>query len=172
MQGGLVSDLRSQLAARFPGAAPSETTPAPAEEPAPGRPDLLDEFAHLDTPWLAALRKALSALDKTAALGPRPKLAHAQQLTAQAMRELKALERKGQARELAELRDDFLARREKAAWAALKLRFHERALPEKAYRSIKQEGLDPVAALQRLQAVPADELQGIGAARLKALLQP
>lgn len=168
-----MSDLRSQLAARFPGAAPPETPPeAPPAAPAPGRPDLLDEDAHLDTPWLAALRKALAALDKTAALGPRPKLAHAQQLTAQAMRELKALERKGQARELAELRDDFLARREKAAWAALKLRFHERALPEKAYRSLKQEGLDPVAALLRLEALPAAELQGIGAARLKALLQP
>ncbi len=45
-----MSDLRSQLAARFPSATVPEPVEPVAAAPAPGRPDLLDDDAHLDTP--------------------------------------------------------------------------------------------------------------------------
>lgn len=160
-----MSDLRSQLTARF--GAPS---PEPEPPPAAADPGILGEFAHLDTPWLVALRKAARSLPSPPDIGPRPKLAHALQVTGQVMRELKAAERKGQSKELAGLRDDWLAKRDKAAWAAVKMIFGEYDLPERAYRSLKQEGAEPFKALERLKATPREELSAMGAARLKALL--
>ncbi len=160
-----MSDLKSQLAARFGAPSPEPEPPTPAADPG-----ILGEFAHVDTPWLVALRKAARSLPSPPEIGPRPKLAHAMQVTGQVMRELKAAERKGQSKELAGLRDDWLARRDKAAWAAVKLIFAEYELPDRAYRALKQEGAEPFKALERLRATPRDELSAMGATRLKALL--
>lgn len=169
-----MKDLRSQLQAAYgPAATPPPTATAP-ESPAddPLAQGILAEGAHLHSPWIERLQVLIRSLSAAPKLGDNRKLAHAQQITAQVMRELKKVQRQGAAKELGKLRDDWLAQREKAAWAAVKLRFAERGLSEKAYRSLKQEGADPVAVLQRLGQVDPAELEAMGAARLKALLSP
>ena len=169
-----MKDLRSQLAAAFGEPPP----PAPTDAVSPESPvdplaqGILAEGAHLDSPWIARLRVLSRSVPGSPGLGDNRKLAHAQQITAQVMRELKKVQRQGASKELGKLRDDWLAQREKAAWAAVKLRFAERGLSEKAYRSLKQEGIDPVSVLQRLGQIDPAELESAGAARLKALLSP
>lgn len=176
-----MKDLKSQLSAAFgPPKEPSPpnslaATTSPQTSVATESPDdplsqgILAEGAHLESPWIERLKVLSRSLSSAPALGTNRKLAHAQQVTAQVMRELKKVQRQGAARDLGKLRDDFLSQREKAAWSAVKLRFAERGLSEKAYRSLKQEGADPVLVLQRLGEVDPAELAGMGAARLKAL---
>ncbi len=165
-----MSDLRSQLAAAFgrPAEAPDE--PAAASAPSGAAPSILDDDAHLDTEWLTVLRRLRADLPGAPDLADRPKLAQARMVSDRLVKMLKKSGRKRDARQLAGLRDDFLARRDKAAWAAVKLRFNELGLSSKAYRSLKQVGADPQQALARLRNAPEEDLRSMGAARLRELL--
>lgn len=162
-------DFKAQLAARFGVEAPAEADAAQEEE-APARDDLLAPDAHLGSAWLRALRAALRTLPRGPDLADRPKLAQARQATDVAVKQLKKAGDKRAASELAGLRDDFMARRDKAAWAALKTRFGELSLSPKAYRALKQGDTDPVAALAALDAADPAALSTMGAARLRELL--
>ncbi|NOY27897.1 MAG: hypothetical protein GXP62_18695 [Oligoflexia bacterium] len=164
-----MKSLKSQLTGAF---GPSPSTDAVSTE-SPDDPlsqGILAEGAHLDSPWIARLRVLAASLSDGPDLGDGRKLAHAQQITAQVMRSLKKVRRKDQAKMLGKLRNDWLAQRDKAAWAAVKLHFKELGLSDKAYRGIKQQGADPVLALERLSKADPAELTGLGATRLKALL--
>lgn len=165
-----MKDLKSQLSAAFKTQAASTDAVSTESPDDPLSQGILAEGAHLESAWIERLEVLSRSLSDGPALGSNRKLAHAQQLTAQVMRALKKVKRQAQAKELGKLRNDWLAQRDKAAWAAVKVRFRELDLSDKAYRGIKQQGADPVLALQRLGSTDADELAGMGAARLKALL--
>lgn len=163
-----MSDLRSQLAAAFgrdPVAAPEPAAAAPPADP------LLGPDAHLGTQWLAQLQELRRGLAGAPKLDARPKLAQARQVTDQVGKLLKTAGRKREAALLIELRDDFMARRDKAAWSALKARFGEWGLSEKAYRALKQGEADPLACLARLEALDPTERAGMGASRLVEALR-
>ena len=158
-----MKDLRVQLAAAFGRPLPAEAPAAPAAPPGP-----LDPEAHLADPWLEALRPHCRALGLD--LGARPVLGHARQLTDQAVKKLKDAGRGRDAAALAELRDHFFDRRDKAGWAAVKEAFAADGLPEKTYRALKQEGACPHQTLVRLARIPAAERAGMGHARLRERL--
>lgn len=160
-----MSDLRAQLAAAFGRDLPAPEAPAPA-----AAPDLLSDEAHLGTPWLDRLQQLRRGLPGAPDLAARPKLAQAEQVSNQLSKLLKKAGRARDAQELAELKDAFLARRDKAAWAALKERFAALELSERAYRALKQEGADPLKALARLDAADPTALRAMGHARLRELL--
>ncbi len=159
-----MKDLRSQLSAALGVPVPA-VSPAALPAAAPGP---LDPDAHLIDPWLEALRPHCRALGLE--LGARPVLGHARQLTDQAVKKLKDAGRGRDAAALADLRDRFFDRRDKAGWAALKDAFAADALPEKTYRALKQEGACPHQALARLARIPAAERVGMGHARLRERL--
>ncbi len=92
------------------------------------------------------------------------------QKTAGAVRALEAGGRKHDARALGQARDEFVRRREKKAWEAVKARFDELGLPEKTYRALKQEGADVEKVLARLYTRRAEEWRGIAGARLRDIL--
>ena len=92
------------------------------------------------------------------------------QKTAGAVKALEAAGRRHDARALASARDEFVRLREKRAWEAIKARFEALALPEKAYRAVKQEGGDAEKMLARLHTRKAEEMKGIAAARVRDLL--
>ncbi|RME25441.1 MAG: hypothetical protein D6798_08895 [Deltaproteobacteria bacterium] len=163
-----MSDLRSQLAAAFGQPAPED--PAAASAPSGAGPSILDDDAHLDTEWLTVLHRLRAELPGAPEMAARPKLAQARMVSDRVVKMLKKAGRKRDARQLAGLRDDFLARRDKAAWAAVKLRFQTLGLSARAYRSLKQVGADPQAVLARLDRTPEEDLRGMGAARLRELL--
>ncbi|MSQ02640.1 MAG: hypothetical protein EXR71_12250 [Myxococcales bacterium] len=92
------------------------------------------------------------------------------QRTAGAVRALEAGGRKHDARALIQARDEFVRRREKRAWEAVKGRFEELGLPEKTYRALKQEGADVEKVLARLSTRRAEEWRGMAGARLRDIL--
>lgn len=92
------------------------------------------------------------------------------QRTAGAVRTLEANGRKHDARALGQARDEFLRKREKRAWEAVKERFEELGLSEKTYRALKQEGADVEKVLARLHTRRAEEWRGVAAAKVRDLL--
>ena len=157
-------DLRSQLAAKL-GATPPDDPPETDDAPR----GVLHPDAHLDDPWLEALRRA-RPVPGAPEVPDRPSLGAARMLTDQWSKALKKAGRGKDAKALKALREKFLTRRDKAAWAGVKLRFKELGLSDKAYRGLKQGKVDPVRALARLERADAAELQALGAQRLKAAL--
>ncbi len=138
---------------------PVSAMPAPAPE-VPGLPD------PLKSEWVALMRQLGAEVPKDATMG---------QLTQRSDLRAKALGDAGRGRDAAALkkaREDFVRDREKRAWALVKDRFAALDLPEKAYRSFKQEDADPVKLLARLTNKRAEELRGMGAARLRDELGP
>lgn len=157
-----MKDLRSQLADRFGVAPPDDDgVDDPVTQPDPLGPD-----GHLDAEWVDALRGALRSAG-LAALPDRPKLARCEQATAQAVKALKKAGRKGEAKALGKLRDDYLATREKLVWARVKARFQDLKLSDKAYRALKQGKAKPERVLTTLDKTDAATLQGMGANRLR-----
>ncbi len=156
-------DLRSQLAASLGRELPIE--PA-APETADKGPDLLHADAHLGDAWIQRLL-ALARTPGAPTVPSKPSFEAAKQLTDKLAKALKTAGRSREAAEIKDLRDRFLARRDKLAWAQVKERFAEGGLSEKAYRSIKQEGADPVKLLARLAARGGPDLSAMGAQRLR-----
>ena len=157
-------DLRSQLAAKLGATPPPEADPAEA-----GPQGVLHPDAHLDDPWLDALRRA-RPVPGAPEVPERPSLGAARMLTDQWSKALKKAGRGKDAKALRGLRDKFLTRRDKAAWSGVKLRFKELGLSDKAYRALKQGKADPIKALSKLERASPDEVRALGAQRLKALL--
>ena len=160
-----MNDLQRQLADRFGGAMTAPSSPA-----APAPDDALSDGAWREGPWLTRLRALLKATPGAPRLADTPSLGAQRQATDQLVRLLKKSGRNRDAGELSQLRDAFLSRREKAAWAAIKARMSELALSERTYRRLKSEGADPVPVLDRLGRLDADALQALGAERLHAAL--
>jgi hypothetical protein len=136
-----------------PGTPAPETTPA-----APSGPALPDPAT---SPWIARYRELGGEVPRTPTLG---------QLVQRSDALARALEASGRRREAAELRqarEAFVRDRAQRAWAAVKTRFAELDLPEKAYRALKQEDVDPEAVLPRLRGARGEALRGVGAARLR-----
>ena len=162
-----MKDLRSQLAAQL-----GREPPPPLPEPpatGDGPLDLLHPDAHLDTPWIAELTKP-RRVPGGPEIPPRPSLGAAQMLTDQLAKAMKKSGRGKDGKALKALREKFLTRRDKQAWAQIKLHFKAHDLSDKAYRGLKQAGSDPIKALAKLDRVSPDELRALGAQRLKALL--
>lgn len=139
-------------------------TPATPAAPTPAAPPPADVSSlpdPLKSEWIALFRRMGGEVPKDATMG---------QLTQRSDVKARALAdagRKFDAAALKKAREDFERDREKRAWALVKDRFEALELPEKAYRSFKQEGADPVKLLAKLTARRAEELRGMGAARLK-----
>lgn len=133
---------------------PLEAREAPATGPSP-LPD------PLRSAWGARLRELGVEIPRDATVG---QLSSRSDVRA---KELAAQGRKRDADQLRQLKEQYLREREKAAWAAVKARFEELALPEKAYRALKQEGADGEKVLVRLHQKKGLELQGAGAARVR-----
>jgi hypothetical protein len=134
-------------------------TPAPERTPAatPG-PALPDPVT---SAWIARYRELGGEVPRSPTLG---------QLVQRSDALARALDADGRRREAAELRqgrEAFVRDRAQRAWAAVKARFAELDLPEKAYRALKQEDMDPEAILPRLRGARGEALRGAGAARLR-----
>jgi len=156
-----MSDLRSQLMAKLGATPPAE---APAGKAGAAAPDL-DPDAHLGTPWMAALRAVRAP--GSPPIPPRPSLNAARQLTDKAIRALKDGGQARAARDLGDLRSDFLKKREKEAWNLIKARFTDLSLSERAYRALKQSEADAEKIWARLRKTPEAELAAMGADRLR-----
>lgn len=159
-----MSDLRSQLMAKLGAAPPAEL---PVQPVGPGAAEL-DPDAHLGTPWLSALRAVRAP--GAPPVPPRPSLNAARQLTDKAIKALKGAGQARAARDLGDLRSDFLKKREKEAWNLIKARFTELDLSERAYRALKQSEADADKIWARLRKAPEAELRGMGADRLREYL--
>ena len=157
-----MKDLKSQLADAFGVAVPAQPPQPPADE----GPDILSDDAHLRDPWVARLRE-LAAQDRSVKLAPAPKFGQARQATDQLMSKLKKSGRKRECAELKRLRQDFVGRRDKAAWGAVKERFKALGLSDKAYRGLKQGSVDPLVVLGRLRKSDGQSLAAMGAKRLR-----
>jgi hypothetical protein len=166
-----MKDLQSQLAALQSGLPPGAPPLAPAAVPAAPLPAELDLLAHLKSPWWTALRSHRQHPD-LARLGDRPSLGAATQATDRLLKSLRKEGARRDAEALESARKDFLASREKAAWAAMKEQWTRLSLSERAWRAIKQSEGDPVKLLGRLRALPESELAGMGADRLRDALLP
>jgi hypothetical protein len=156
-----MDDLRNALAKAL------GTTPAPAPAAAaatPGGDAALPD--PLKSDWIALLRQLGGDVPANATMG---QLTQRSDLRA---RQLADAGRKREAAELRKAREDFERDREKRAWSFVKERFEALGLSEKTYRSLKQEGADPVKLLGRLTSRRAEELRGMGAARLREELLP
>ncbi len=142
-------------------AAPSAGSPVvPA---APERPKLPDP---LESDWIALLRRLGGEVPRDPTMG---------QLVQRSDGRSRALADAGRGREAAALsraREEFQRDREKRAWGFVKERFAALELPEKTYRAMKQEDADPERLLTRLTSRRAEELRGMGAARLREELLP
>ena len=103
-------------------------------------------------------------------LADPPSLGAQRQATDQLVKLLKKAGKNRDAAELSQLRDTFLARREKAAWAAIKAKMSALALSDRTYRRLKSEGADPVPVLERLGRLDDEALSAMGAERLYAAL--
>ena len=164
-----MKDLRSQLLEKFggdSGTGDSATTHQTVEaEPPSSLPDVLDDWSHLETPWIKKMRFYRS-VPGVGAISARPKLATARQLTDRIAKALKKQGRSGEAKSLIDLRERFLQKRNKSAWKEVKSRFSALSLSERAYRSLKQQGVDPVVVLARLIAADDGSLSGMGADKL------
>ena len=139
-----VSDLRSQLLAKFGGTAP------PAESPmadASDAKDVLHAEAHLGTEWLGCLVDALRGTPIE--LNSRPSLGAARHAHDLLVKHLKTVGDKRSIRTLTDLRMRFEKKREKAAWTALKRELADAGMGEKLYRSLKQSKTDPSTLLSR-----------------------
>jgi hypothetical protein len=161
-----VSDLKSQLVARFG----AQATPAEAAAPAAPAVERLDPWEHLADPWIAELRR----LARETPVGPVParvSLPAARQLTDKTCRDLKSKGRKREEAALDGLRKAFLKKREARAWGLLKERFGRLGLAERAYRAVKQHPqVDAERVLERLDRQEPAELAALGADRLRDLL--
>lgn len=150
-----MDQLRAALQKTLGVAEPSSHT---QEAPAAGPPPLPDP---LRSPWGQRLRELAVEIPRDATVG---QLSSRSDVRA---KELAAQGRKRDADQLRQLKEQYLREREKAAWAAVKARFEELTLPEKAYRALKQEGADGEKVLVRLYQKKGMELQGAGAARVR-----
>jgi hypothetical protein len=118
----------------------------------------------LQSEWVAAMRAQRVEIPAGATIG---------QLTSRSDVHAKELKGAGRARDaaaLTQLKEQFLRERERRAWEMVKERFLALELNEKAYRALKQEGADPVKVLARLTSKKAEELRGMGAARVREVL--
>ena len=159
-----MKDLKHQLAEALGVEPPSEERPV-LSDPVPREP--LAEDAHLDSAWhqrLVELARGFSIQ-----LAARPKLGQARQASDQLVKLLKKAGRGRDAKELAKLRDAFMARRDKAAWAAVKERFAALELSDKAFRSVKQSKADPTRVLGLIDN-SGESLRGASAKKARALL--
>ncbi len=164
-----MKDLRSQLAASFNVAAPAPE--AAPEAPASGISDLLAPDAWEADPWGQRLREVLGSLSDAPRLNPDSPSRVASQVTDRVLKKLKRAGRMRDRGELTKLRADFLGRRERAAWAAVKAEWSSRGLSQKVYRRLKQtKGIDPVGVLGKLQSAGDDGLAEVGGDRLFAAL--
>lgn len=154
-----MDDLRNALSKAL-GVAPAPEKPT---EPDAGVASLPDP---LKSEWIALLRKLGGEIPANATMG---QLTQRSDLRA---RQLADAGRKREAAELKKAREEFERDREKRAWGLVKDRFAALELSEKTYRSLKQEEADPVKLLARLTSKRADELRGMGAARLREELLP
>jgi hypothetical protein len=134
-------------------AAATPTKPAAAE--APRLPD------PVASDWIALFRQLGGEVPRDPTMG---------QLVQRSDARARALADAGRGRDAAALkraRDEFVRDREKRAWALVKERFGALELSEKTYRALKQEEADPEKLLLRLTSRRAEELRGLGAARLR-----
>lgn len=132
-----------------------------AEEPAAPGEDAPDPH---DSDWVRCLRRHVEVPGDAG-------VARLRQLSDVQVKELKSQGRKREARELADLRDDWLRKADRRAWAEVKQRFAELELPEKAYRALKQQpDAQPERILQRLRTRAAEELRGASAKRVREWL--
>lgn len=154
-----MDDLRSALAKAMGAAPPAEAAAEPAGA-APGLPE------PLKSEWIGLLRRLGGEVPANATMG---QLTQRSDLRA---RQLAEAGRKREAAELKQAREAFERDREKRAWSLVKERFEALGLSEKTYRSVKQEGADPVKLLVRLTSKRAEALRGMGAARLREELLP
>lgn len=163
-----MKDLKSQLSEKF-GVKPA-IVGEEAQSNAPSEPAILSENAHLESAWVTRLRSLIGRTLGAPDLAAEPKLGQARQVTDQLARLLKKAGRKRDAADLVQLRSDFYAKRDKAAWGLIKERFRRLDLPDKAYRSVKQSKSEPIAVLSRLKKADDAELRGMGAKRLRDYL--
>ena len=126
----------------------------------PNAPDPLPD--PLTSAWVALLRRHVS-LPEQATLGQLRARSDA------AVKELKGRGRNREAAELRDLRDDYEKARAKAAWSEAKRLFETHALPERAWRAVKQADCDPEKLLARLRKLGAS-LAGAGADRVRDAL--
>jgi len=143
-------------------------TPVPAEAPA-ASPSAAAEAAlpdPLKSDWIALLRRLGGEVP------PNPTMGQLTQRSDARSRALADAGRKREAAELKKAREEFERDRDKRAWALVKERFATLELPERTYRSMKQEEVDPVKLLARLTRRSAEDLRGLGAARLREELLP
>lgn len=157
-----MSDLQAALLGALKQKGLPEPVPAPEPAPPTGAAALPDP---LQSAWVAELRAAGVEIPAGASIG---------QLTSRSdvrSKELKAAGRTREAAALTQLKEQFLRERDKRAWEQVKQRFADLGLNEKAYRALKQEDADPVKVLARLTSRKSEELRGVGAARLRELLQ-
>ena len=167
-----MSDLKSQLEARFGAPAPAAAAPASGAPPAVVEQpfEKLDPWEHLADPWVAELRR-LGPQTGVGAIPARPSLPAARQLTDKTCRDLKAKGRKREQAALDGLRSSFLKKRESRAWGLVKDRFGRLSLAERAYRAVKQHPqIDPEKVLDRLDRLDRSELASMGGDRLRDLL--
>jgi hypothetical protein len=136
-----------------------------AREPEAAPPSPLDALPDpAGSPWVQALARHVT-VPKGASVG---KLSS---LTGQAAKQLKARGAGRDAKSLKKAEADFLGRRSKAAWAAVKRRWKELELSDKAYRSIKQRGADPEKLLAKLHTRKAEAMRGASSASLATWLK-
>jgi hypothetical protein len=130
----------------------------PPEETAPILPD------PARSEWAMAL------IQSGANLPAKPTLGQLRARSDALVKELKNAGRKRESAALQSLRDEFEKEREKLAWAAIKERFEEQALSERAYRALKQTPqVDAVEVLNRLLKSKGT-LQGAGADKIRDTL--
>ena len=136
-----------------------------ANEPDPPAPEAEAEPDPNDSDWARCLARHVS-------IPPGAGLARLRQLSDVQVKALKKQGRKRDAKELARLRDDWLRKAERRAWAKVKARFAELELSDKAYRALKQQGRrSPDKLLKRLNTRAAEDMRGAGAARVREWLE-
>ena len=170
-----MKDLKSQLSATFGVPVPEEVDPlAAVRAPEPPRAEeapILAEGAWRKDPWAVRLKQILPSMTGAPKLNSPASLGAQRMVTDQLCKLLKKAGRNRDARELGELRDNFMSRRDKAAWSAVKTRMAELELSDKAYRALKQGDVDPLKVLARLNAGGGAALAGMGAKRLVEALK-
>lgn len=134
----------------------------PQPEPPAAPPDELPDPLRSD--WVARMRALGADIPKDPSWG---------QLTQRSDKLVKELKAAGRGRESAELRslaEEFAKARANKAWALVKARFAELDLPERTYRSLKQEDADPIKVVAKLRGAKGEALRGTGAQKLRDLL--
>lgn len=135
---------------------------ATGTQPSAPEPALLPN--PLDSAWFRLLRQLGAEIPK------QPSLGQLRQRSDALVKELKKNNRGRESSELQKARDDYEKAREKAAWSEIKARFDALALPERAYRALKQQdGLDYAEVLNRLVR-KGETLKGAGAERVRDFL--